>query len=124
MVKKERNFLWRFVITLVLSLALLAFYYISLNFRFFPFVMWGFMVALACLALDYIIYNRGMSRKGVTEDMLPDEWDADKKREFIESGINRLERSRWMLMFIIAFMVTFAVEAITLFLVPLIDGLF
>lgn len=124
MVKKERNFLWRFVITLVLSLALLAFYYISLNFSFFPFVMWGYMLALAGLALGYIIYNRGMSRKGVTEDMLPDEWDADKKREFIESGVNRLKRSRWMLMLIIAFMVTFAVEAITLFLIPLIDGSF
>ncbi len=124
MVKKERNFLWRFVITLVLSLALLAFYYISLNFSFFPFVMWGYMLALAGLTLTYIIYNRGMSRKGITEDMLPDEWDADKKREFIESGINRLKRSRWMLMLIIAFLVTFAVEAITLFLLPLIDGLF
>ena len=124
MVKKERNFLWRFVITLVLSLALLAVYYISLNFSFFPFVMWGYMLALGGLTLTYIIYNRGMSRKGVTEDMLPDEWDADKKREFIESGINRLERSRWMLMLIIAFLVTFAVEAITLFFLPLIDGLF
>lgn len=122
--EKNRKFLWRLVITLVLSLALLAFYYFSLNFSFFPFVMWGYMIALAALTLTYIIYNRGMSRKGITVDMLPDEWDADKKREFVESGAERLERSRWMLMLIIAFIVTFATEAITLFFLPLIDGLF
>ncbi|MBP3369420.1 MAG: hypothetical protein J6L85_01600 [Clostridia bacterium] len=124
MVKKERNFLWRFVVTLVLSLVLLAFYYVSLNFSFFPFVMWGYMLALAGFTLAYIIYNRGMSRRGVTEDMLPDEWDAEKKREFIESGVNRLQRSKWMLTVIIAFVVTFAVEAVSLFLLPLINGLF
>ena len=122
--EKNRKFLWRLVITLVLSLALLAFYYFSLNFSFFPFVMWGYMIALAALTLTYIIYNRGMSRKGITVDMLPDEWEADKKREFVESGAERLERSRWMLMLIIAFIVTFATEAITLFFLPLIDGLF
>ena len=83
MVKKGKNLLWHLVITVVLSLVLLAFYYFSLNFSFFPFVMWGYMIALAALALAYIIYNRGMSRKGITEDMLPDEWDADKKREYI-----------------------------------------
>ncbi len=124
MVKKGKNLLWHLVITVVLSLVLLAFYYFSLNFSFFPFVMWGYMIALAALALAYIIYNRGMSRKGITEDMLPDEWDADKKREYIENGNNRLKRSKWMLILMIAFVITFAAEAITLFVVPLIDGLF
>lgn len=124
MVKKGKNLLLHLVITVVLSLVLLAFYYFSLNFSFFPFVMWGYMIALAALALAYIIYNRGMSRKGITADMLPDEWEEDKKREYIENGNNRLRRSKWMLILMIAFVITFAAEAITLFVVPLIDGLF
>ena len=122
--KKDKIAVRYLIGTLLLSLVLLAFYYFSLNFDFFPFVMWGYMIALALTAFAYVIYNRGMSRKGVSEDMLPDEWDADKKREYVEDGKNRLRRSRWMLSFIIAFVVTFAAEAIVLFFVPLIDGLF
>ena len=121
---KEKRSLWRFGITLVLSLLLLAFYYLSLNFNFFPLVMWGYMIALAVLTLVYVLYNRGMSRRGVTEQMLPDEWDTDKKREFIQNGKDRLSRSAWMLMLIIAFLVTFAVEAIMLFFIPLLKSLF
>ena len=124
MEKKDKIAIRYLIGTLLLSLVLLAFYYFSLNFDFFPFVMWGYMVALALTAFAYVIYNRGMSRKGVSEDMLPDEWDADRKREYVEDGKKRLRRSRWMLSFIIAFVVTFAAEAIVLFFVPLIDGLF
>ena len=86
--------------------------------------MWGYMIALAVLTLVYVLYNRGMSRRGVTEQMLPDEWDTDKKREFIQNGKDRLSRSAWMLMLIIAFLVTFAVEAIMLFFIPLLKSLF
>ena len=124
MEKKDKIAIRYLIGTLLLSLVLLAFYYFSLNFDFFPFVMWGYMVALALTAFAYVIYNRGMSRKGVSEDMLPDEWDADRKREYVEDGKKRLGRSRWMLSFIIAFVVTFAAEAVVLFFVPLIDGLF
>ena len=124
MEKKDKIAIRYLIGTLLLSLVLLAFYYFSLNFDFFPFVMWGYMVALALTAFAYVIYNSGMSRKGVSEDMLPDEWDADRKREYVEDGKKRLGRSRWMLSFIIAFVVTFAAEAVVLFFVPLIDGLF
>ena len=124
MQNKGKRFAWRFAVTLVLSLLILAFYYFSLNFNFFPLVMWGYMIALAVLTVIYVIYNRGMSRRGITEDMLPPEWDADQKREFIESGKDRLARSNWMLSLIIALLVTFAVEAITLFFIPLLKSLF
>lgn len=107
------------IITVVSSALALGFYYFAINFRFFPIVMWGYMIALAVLALTYVIYNRGMSRRGVTEEMLPDEWDYDKKREFIEDGERRLSRSRWMLVPIIAFTVTLMCEAVLLFVTPL-----
>ena len=82
------------------------------------------MAALAALTLGYIIYNRAMSRNGVTVEMLPDEWDEEKKTEFVEDGKRRLRRSKWMLMLIIAFVITFAVEAIMLFVFPLVEGMF
>lgn len=116
--------LWYAALTALLSVLLMALYYFSLNFSFFPFVMWGYMAALAALTLGYIIYNRAMSRNGVTVEMLPDEWDEEKKTEFVEDGKRRLRRSKWMLMLIIAFVITFAVEAIMLFVFPLVEGMF
>ena len=111
------------IATAVLSVVLVAIYYFSLAFEFFPIVMWGYMIALAVLALTYVIYNRGFSRKGVTEEMLPDEWSPEEKTLFIRDGERRLRRSKWMLVLIVAFFVTFAVEAWLLFVNPLLAGL-
>ncbi len=112
------------IATALLSLFSVVAYYVSMPYRFFPIVMWGYMLTLSVLVLVYIIYNRGFSRKGVTEDMLPESWDEDKKREFVESGRKRAERSKWLLSVIIAFAATFFVEAIQLFVIPTILGWF
>ena len=87
-------------------------------------VFWCYAAALTAFSLGYIIYNRGMSRKNVTQDMLPDEWSEEQKSEFIEDGKRRLERSKWMLIFIFAFIVAFAVDILELFVFPLFEGLF
>ena len=109
--------------TVGVALLLLAFYYFSMNFEFFRFVMWGYMIALAALVLAYIIYNKGMYLKGVTEEMLPDEMSLEEKRALIDGAKRRLERSKWMIMLIIGFISTFAVEAVLLFVLPWIEGM-
>ena len=75
------------------------------------------------LTVIYVVYNRGMSRKGVTKDMLPDDWDDEEKDRFIEDGKKRLEKSKWMLIFIFAFVVVFAFDAMELFVFPMFEGL-
>ena len=109
--------------TVVVALLLLAFYYFSMNFEFFRFVMWGYMIALAALVIAYIIYNKGMYLKGVTEEMLPDEMSLEEKRALIDGAKRRLERSKWMIMLIIGFIFTFAIEAVLLFVLPWIEGM-
>jgi multisubunit Na+/H+ antiporter MnhB subunit len=109
--------------TVGVALLLLAFYYFSMNFEFFRFVMWGYMIALAALVIAYIIYNKGMYLKGVTEEMLPDEMSIEEKRALIDGAKRRLERSKWMIMLIIGFISTFAVEAVLLFVLPWIEGM-
>jgi multisubunit Na+/H+ antiporter MnhB subunit len=109
--------------TVVVALLLLAFYYFSMNFEFFRFVMWGYMIALAALVIAYIIYNKGMYLKGVTEEMLPDEMSIEEKRALIDGAKRRLERSKWMIMLIIGFIFTFAVEAVLLFVLPWVEGM-
>ena len=116
--------------TVGLSAFFCAFYFFSMElssrnsklYYFFPAVMFGYMAALTVLVLIYIIYNRGFSRKGITVDMLPAEWSEEKKLEFVESGRIRLERSKWLLVFIISLLFTFIAEAFALFVLPMIRG--
>lgn len=121
--KIDKKIVARFGATVGVSLLLLAIYYFSMNFHFFRFVMWGYMIALAVLVVVYIVYNKGMYFKGVTEEMLPDSMSPDEKRALIDGAKRRLDGSRWMLVLIIGFIVTFAVEAILLFVIPWIEGM-
>jgi len=114
--KKEKNKkLIYLIITLIACVALLFIYRTSLEFRFFPIVLWGYMISLMALVIAYIVYNRGFSRKGITKDMLPDDWSEEEKRKFVDSAKKRLERSKWMLILIIAFLFTFLFDALELF---------
>lgn len=120
LLKKDKNVKKKLIYlfsTVGLAAFFCAFYYSSMNFQgiFFPIVMFTYMISLTVLIFVYIIYNRGFSRKGVTEDMLPMEWTHEQKREFMESGEKRLQRSKWMLVFILALTFTFIVEAFVLF---------
>ena len=91
---------------------------------FFPIVMFTYMVALTVLMFIYIIYNRGFSRKGITVEMLPEEWSEDKKLEFVENGKTRLRRSKWLLIFIISIFFTFIVDTVVMYAIPALQRLF
>ncbi len=107
------------VIVAVMSVVLLILYYGIM--AAFPepiitmAVMGAYMVAFAALLVSYIAYNRGFVNKDVTEDMLPDEWSQEKKTEFVAANKRRAEKSRWMLVLIIPFVVVFMAEALYLF---------
>ena len=107
----------RFWTVLWMSLALLVIYYGGLLVlpHMTTFIMGIYMVAFAGLLVTYLIYNRGFVNKGVTEEMLPDNWSQEKKDAFIQGERERAEKSRWMLVLIIPFAVVFMAEALYLF---------
>ena len=74
--------------------------------------------------LTYVIYNRGFSRRGLTPEMLPDTMSAEEKQEFIEDGVQRLRRSRPLLMVVLAFAFTCVAELVELIALPFILGVF
>jgi hypothetical protein len=118
--------------TVGLSAFFCVFYYCSMEissrsielYYFFPAVMFVYMTSLAILVFAYIIYNRGFSRKGVTVDMLPPEWSEERKLEFVENGKLRLQKSKWLLIFIISLLFTFVAEAFALFVIPMLKSFF
>ena len=110
----------RLVITAAITLIVFLIYRLMMNTPYFHIVFIAYLVLATAAILGYIIYNRGFSRKGITTDMLPDEWSDDKKRDFIEDGERRLKKSRPLLIVIIAFAFTFAIDIIELYTIPLI----
>ena len=107
----------KFWAVLGMSLALLVIYYgiPAIRPELTQAVLIVSMVAFAGFLVTYIAYNRGFVNKDVTVDMLPDDWSEEKKQEFVEGNRRRAEKSRWMLVIIVPFVVVFMAEALYLF---------
>lgn len=69
--------------------------------------------------LGYLIYNRFLYRKGLTQEDLPREWSEEKKNEFLADGARRLEKSKWMMTIIFPLALTFLIDAVDLFIFDL-----
>ena len=82
-------------------------------------VMLLYMVLLVGFVLGYLIYNRFLYRKGLTEEDLPAEMSAEEKQEFIADGKRRLERSKWMMLFIFPLALVLLMDAAELFIFDL-----
>ena len=114
----------RLVITALVTLAVFLVYRLMMNTPYFHIAFVAYLVIATAVILGYVIYNRGFSRKGLTVEMLPAEWSDDKKREFIEDGDRRIKKSRPLLILLVAFAFTFAIDIIELYTLPLVLELF
>ena len=118
--------------TVALTFVLLFIYYGCVALGFAKAVMISYFVAFTALIVSYLLYNSNRSRKSwlllaylaynrafvnkdVTVEMLPDEWSEEKKQAFVDGNRIRAEKSRWMVMVIIPFVVVFMCEALYLF---------
>ncbi len=116
--------LYRILALIAVTAIIFCLYRFLIGYYFFEITLGIYMGVAAALVLAYVIYNRGFSRRGVTEDMLPDDWDEDKKKEFIEDGERRLKRSRPILFLIFAFFFTFVMDILELYALPIIQEIF
>ena len=112
--KKLRTLLLLVLLTVVVYTV----YRVLMNSPYFVIGLAVYMAITVVLIFGYLIYNRGMSRRGVTEDMLPTDWSEEEKQRFLADAQHRLERSRWVLVPMLAFLFTFAIDAIELFVIP------
>ncbi len=82
-------------------------------------VMVLYMVLLVGFVLAYLIYNRFLYRKNLSEEDLPDTMSAEEKQDFIADGKRRLERSKWMMLFIFPLALVLLLDAAELFIFDL-----
>ena len=123
---KENKNLRRTLILILNTVLFFALYRVLLYYAeltdetFYAFcVMVLYMALLVGFLLAYLIYNRFLYRKSLTVDDLPDTMSYDEKRDFIEDGKVRLERSKWMMLIILPLVVTFLIDAVDIFILDL-----
>jgi hypothetical protein len=75
----------------------------------------GFLIA-------YIIYNRGFTRDHITPEMLPDTMSEHEKLTFIQSGVERKRKSKWMIVVLFAAFVPLAIDFLILTAIPTLIG--
>ncbi|MBQ7321497.1 MAG: hypothetical protein IJW99_05320 [Clostridia bacterium] len=111
-----KAFNWKLLAIVALNTVLIfGFYRLMLRFYYFEIVMGIYLVVTAAFVFSYFIYNRGMTRRNVTPDMLPDSWSAEQKTEYIADGERRLQKSKWMLTVIFPLVLTFMFDFIELY---------
>ena len=89
---------------------------------YFRAVLIAYMALGTASSLGYVIYNRGFVRRGVTVDMLPNDWSHEKKEEYIADGVRRMKQSRWLLIVAFALFATLAFDMIELYALPVFRG--
>lgn len=87
----------------------------------FPYIFYVYVAVAIIVGFAYVIYNRGLSAKGITPEMLPDTMSASEKEKFIADAKLRLRKSRWMLL--ILFPTVFSVGC-DMFYLFVIEGFF
>ncbi len=76
------------------------------------------------VAVYYIIYNKGVLSGTVTPQMLPSDWSAEKRQDFINDLATRRKRSKWALMVLIPLIFVFGFELLELYFFPMLSELF
>ena len=122
----------KLIVSIVICSILTTVIYFGINYGitnpyFFPLQMIvsvGFWVSFAVFLAIFLIYNRAFTRRNLTVDMLPREWTREQKESYIADGKSRLNKSKWMISVIIPLLVPIALEALYIFTLPLIEGIF
>lgn len=107
---------------LVNTLILMVIYFwlpTQFEFSYLPMIYLG---VAAVLLLYYVIYNRGFTGKNATLDMLPNTMTLEEKQAFLSNCKERMEKSKWVLTFLIPILLVFAVDMIYLFIIPMLFG--
>ncbi|MCD7943772.1 MAG: hypothetical protein LUH43_02580 [Clostridia bacterium] len=106
---------YRIVISLIESEKIGVIYYYAM--------MWTYAIFAGSFFIAVIVLNRGFSTKPYTADMLPDDWDYQKKREFLASDAKRRKISKILLIPCVAFILVFLFEIIEVYYLPMIESL-
>ena len=124
MTKKEKiTYLVLLIVNTAISFALyrsLLFFAEKTHQTLPSFIVLVFYSALLLgFGLAYLIYNRFFYKKDLTPEQLPNTMTYEEKLAFIEDGVVRMQKSKWMLLIIFPLLFTFLLDAMDLFIFDL-----
>ncbi len=105
------------VLTLVNTVVLSVVYFILAKMEF-PLTHYIYVGVGACLAIWYVVYNRGFSGWGITMDMLPPEMPPDEKIAFLNDSKHRKQNSKWILTVLFPILIVIVLDLVYLFCFP------
>lgn len=120
------KFKWKRSLALI-ALGILAYVImriiLELDFRY-SFVIWFVYEGIAAVAvIAYVIIVRGnLSSKPITEDMLPSEWSAKEKSDYIKLDAQRRARGKKFLYIAFPFIVAVMMGIVSEIWWPLVTG--
>ena len=74
-----------------------------------------YLSALTILLAAFLLLNKGFANQLPTEEMLPETWNADEKKLFLEKLARDKARARVLLIFVIPLLFIFLIDFIILF---------
>jgi len=80
---------------------------------------WGtvlYLIAAAALSVVYYVVNRGFGTPIRDPALLPGEWNAAKKKEYMDWAEERHRRARGILYWLLPIIVTLMIDAVDIFL--------
>ena len=66
-------------------------------------------------AVWYILYNRGLAGTKLTSDMLPKDWSAEQKKEFMDDYTASRQKSKKALLILVPMIATFFLEVLDIY---------
>ena len=85
-------------------------------------IMVLYAIVGAAFLIAYIIYNRAFTRDNITPEMLPDTMSEHEKLAFIQNGVERKRKSKWMIVVLFAAFVPLAIDFLILQVFPTLLG--
>ncbi|NLK39428.1 MAG: hypothetical protein GX303_04160 [Clostridiales bacterium] len=111
----KKKFNYKLLLILIFNtIIIFSIYRLGVMMEYEP-ILWIYFAAALLFSLAYIIYNRGLSRRNITPDMLPDTWSPIQKQKFFDEDKKWKEKSKWMLTILFPLIITFMYELLDLF---------
>lgn len=102
------------VLTLISICGIFTIYQAALRCEF-EYIVHIYGILAAVLALGFAVLNRGFSRKKLTVDELPENWDAQRKQSFMRKEEKRRKLAKYLLIPLVGIMISFAYDVVYLF---------
>ena len=121
---KTKKFNFRLLGELALStLIIFGIYRIFISLEIMA-IMWIYLVLTCVLCIAYFVINQGFSRSIPTESDLPEDWDAQKKAEYIADTKKRRKKAKKILILLIPFFICFFFDIVELYYIDSFKAMF